>query len=351
MGQKSSTMTLTKLKVLMEQKTALLSICFLIVTGLYACTTHAYPAPTVIPVAGTPSQTALIRTHTAPPPPSPTPDNPKIDPVPSRQPNPTVAVIFPVTPTPALPCNLAAPGTPLDVTIPDDTFLSPDQRFIKTWRLRNEGTCIWTQEYNLVFFSGNRLSAEPAYRLSRTVMPGQSIDLTVEMTAPAQHGLYQSNWKLRSNQGEYFGIGPNGQAPFWVRIQVDSAYPEGPESTPEPATVTESLTGLVILIPSDGLKLDTQSISSDPADIDLVYDTTEGLEPQNNAEWAFFGSRAPQPGDCDVMNFSSTPLDIQNLSSNDFICFRTGLGLTGWLHLSSYDEESGTLLLDITTWH
>ncbi|HPH96624.1 MAG TPA: NBR1-Ig-like domain-containing protein [Anaerolineaceae bacterium] len=334
----------------MAQKYTLFSICFLLAAGLCACTAHPYPGQAAAPVTKTISQVNLTRTQTLPPPPTQTPPPPNPLPTPSRLPFSTGTPLSAATLTPEVSCNLAAPGTPLDVTIPDDTLLAPNQHFVKTWRLRNEGSCIWTQDYNLVFFSGSRMSAEPTYRLLRTVMPGQSIDLTVEMTAPLQHGLYQGNWKLRSASGDFFGIGPNGQAPFWVRIQVDNPSPEEDNSTPTPAAVTKALTGLVILMPSDGLKLDTQSISSDPASVDLLYDSMDGLDPQNDAEWAFFGNRPPEPGECDTLNFSSTPLDVQNLTSSDYICFHTGLGLTGWLRLSSFDMDSGTLLLDITSW-
>jgi hypothetical protein len=113
-----------------------------------------------------------------------------------------------------------AAGVPFDVTIPDDTVMQPGQSFTKTWRLVNNGTCKWTRLYAVVFFSGNPMEAHQTNYLNAEVLPGQSIDVSVEFIAPFESGTYQSNWMLQSQAGELFGLGPNGDAPFWVRIQV-----------------------------------------------------------------------------------------------------------------------------------
>ncbi len=146
------------------------------------------------------------------------------------------------TPTPKTPCDMAAAGQPIDVTIPDGTVMVPGESFSKTWRLENVGSCTWTRFYTLVFFSGNSLNAHQTHYLPAEVDPGENIDLTVDMEAPMEEGEYQSNWMLRDADGELFGIGPNGDAPFWARIIV--AVPETetptPTVTPTPeATLTD----------------------------------------------------------------------------------------------------------------
>ena len=40
-----------------------------------------------------------------------------------------------------------------DVTIPDGTVIAPNEHFIKTWRIRNSGTCAWNG-YHVVFADG-----------------------------------------------------------------------------------------------------------------------------------------------------------------------------------------------------
>jgi hypothetical protein len=152
-----------------------------------------------------------------------------------------------LTPSQTGACNRVAAGIPFDVTIPDDTVMQPGQSFTKTWRLVNNGTCKWTRLYAVVFFSGNPMGAQQTQYLNAEVLPGQSIDVSVEFIAPFESGTYQSNWMLQSQAGELFGLGPNGDAPFWVRIQV--VGPETPTQTPtstlsgsETATLTPTPT-------------------------------------------------------------------------------------------------------------
>ena len=43
-----------------------------------------------------------------------------------------------------------------DVTVPDGTAFGPHEHFIKTWRIRNSGSCDWT-DYHVVFDNGEPL--------------------------------------------------------------------------------------------------------------------------------------------------------------------------------------------------
>ena len=47
-----------------------------------------------------------------------------------------------------------------DVTVPDGTVYAPGAGFLKTWRLKNVGTCTWSTFYAMVFESGNKLVVE-----------------------------------------------------------------------------------------------------------------------------------------------------------------------------------------------
>ncbi len=113
-----------------------------------------------------------------------------------------------------------------DISIPDDTALAPDMPFTKTWRLRNNGTCGWSEEYALVFAGGEGMSGQGSQPLGRMVPPGSEIDVSIDLVAPSADGTYRGTWMLRSPQGNQFGIGPSGDLPFWVQIQV------GPGTTP-----------------------------------------------------------------------------------------------------------------------
>ncbi len=161
------------------------------------------------PATSTPTETAVPPTATATATSTATLQPPTATAVP-----PTAT--FTVTNTP-VPCNQAT--FVADVTVPDGTNFLPGSNFTKTWRLKNTGSCTWTTSYDLVFVSGDQMSAPSVIDLPGNVVPGQVIDLSVPMTAPASPGSYRGNWKLRDQAGYLFGVGRTG-VPFYVDIKV-----------------------------------------------------------------------------------------------------------------------------------
>ncbi len=157
----------------------------------------------------TPAPVTLLPQATTPPP-APT------DTVPPNAPTSTPRPAE--TATPGKPCNRAS--FVADVTVPDDTQYRPGDKFTKTWRLKNTGTCTWNSSYALVFADGDKMSAPAEVPLTASVAPGQTVDLSVELTAPDTLGTYQGNWQLRDEQGKTFGIGDKADKTFWVRIKV-----------------------------------------------------------------------------------------------------------------------------------
>ena len=119
----------------------------------------------------------------------------------------------------ALPCDRAAFVT--DVTDPDGSDFYPGQTLTKTWRLRNNGTCTWTSGYSLIFDHGDAMGAPASQQLTTgTVAPGQSIDVSVNLTAPGAVGTYRGYFRLRNPSGVVFGIGANADVAFWAEIEV-----------------------------------------------------------------------------------------------------------------------------------
>jgi hypothetical protein len=138
---------------------------------------------------------------------------------------PPTATPVPPTATPSIPCNAAQFVT--DVTIADGTTFVPGTAFTKTWRLKNVGTCTWNDTYTLYFVSGDSLGAPAELRLATNVAPGQTVDLSVNMTAPGRDGSFRGYWKMRDGRGNLFGTGASS-ASFYVdiRVQAPSArYP------------------------------------------------------------------------------------------------------------------------------
>ena len=107
-----------------------------------------------------------------------------------------------------------------DVTVADGTLFSPEAAFIKTWRMKNVGTCTWSKSYSLVFYSGDQIGAPTSFNLPNAVSPGQTVDLIVNMVAPTTEGKYRGYWILRNSTGALFGIGKSANQPFWVEINV-----------------------------------------------------------------------------------------------------------------------------------
>ena len=153
------------------------------------------------------------------------------------QDTPTPVSTIPATALPGFtPAPSPAPGQPTstladetcdraafveDITIPDGTLLEPGETFVKTWRLKNTGTCTWTSGYLVVFDEGDALGAPASFPLTTgEVNPGEEVDISVELTAPEEPGTYRGDWKLRNPAGAVFGLGSKGTASFWVLIKV-----------------------------------------------------------------------------------------------------------------------------------
>jgi hypothetical protein len=113
------------------------------------------------------------------------------------------------TPTPALsptPCENDS-AFDSDVTVPDGTHLAAGTTFTKTWRLWNNGVCGWTTDYTLRHVSGEAMGGTPL-NLPHAVAPGDSVDLSVALTAPTTAGTFTGQWQLHNPAGEAFGAKP-----------------------------------------------------------------------------------------------------------------------------------------------
>ena len=136
---------------------------------------------------------------------------------------PTATIAGAAQPPAALMTSLCdAVGFIADVNAPDGTDFAPSTAFTKTWRLKNVGTCTWTTGYKLVWVSGDPIGAVYPVALNSTVAPGQQIDLSANMVAPATAGNYKGNWMLQNASGQNFALGATASQPFWVQIDVAS---------------------------------------------------------------------------------------------------------------------------------
>lgn len=162
--------------------------------------------------------------------------------IPSRMP-PTAPPVAPsIVPTKAPPTAIPPTETPsgsgpggcileeqfvADVSIPDGTVLAPGAPFVKTWRVKNVGTCTW-ENYKLIFAAGNQMNGPASVNVS-TTPPGATVDVSVNLIAPATPGEYKGGWRLQATNGVVFGS-------LTVVIQVPA--PATPTFTPTPAANT-----------------------------------------------------------------------------------------------------------------
>lgn len=277
--------------------------------------------------------------------------------------------IFAASPTggtPATNCDRAAANdATIDVTIPDNTVFAPGQKFTKVWRLQNSGTCTWTTEYAIVWFSGEKLATNQVVAVPAAVAPGQYVDISVEMTAPNTPGTYQSNWKFRNPKGFLFGIGPNADAAFWAIIVVQA--PTGTSTTtPSPtatlagatATPTPTFTptpvvfasGQVSLLPNSALDLD--SLSAGNADISYVVDAQNNhpIVPEAGVFLGVYGNTQPGRSACVSAALGSAPVAVEVLPAGTYLCFKTAEGRYGWLQIIEVLPADFTLRLQVLTW-
>jgi uncharacterized protein YkwD len=223
-----------------------------------ATATATQTATATIALSPTPTQTATSA-HAA---------TPTVALTATETPAPTFTPTATASPSPTPPATATATPTPsptptvdesclkaafiADVTVPDDTLLNPETPFAKTWRIRNTGTCAWsdtTRPIAWVFIGGAQMGGPDQVPISGTVLPGDTYDVTADLVAPLSAGQHTGWWQVQRVNGRIMS------GPYWVQIQVkgkgitptptatrieggdpDSTPPAEPDATPPVAS-------------------------------------------------------------------------------------------------------------------
>jgi hypothetical protein len=107
--------------------------------------------------------------------------------------------------TPGVLCdNLTFDPTTVDVTILDGSPMTPGQEFVKTWKIKNTGSCAWGDGYILTYSYAERMDGQ-AIPLGTVVQVGQEVDVSVSFKAPTAIGEYTSAWQMANASGATFG--------------------------------------------------------------------------------------------------------------------------------------------------
>jgi len=193
------------------------------------------PSPTPLLPTGTPAQNqALVPTSTpTDQAPAPTSTPTAQAPAPANQPTstPSAGSGTGQSNAPAAACQDEA-AFYADITIPDDTVFRQQTNFVKTWQIKNTGTCTWGPKYSLVFAGGDIMNGSLSVPLPN-VNPGDLFNISVNLTTPTNGGIYQGNWEFQKPDGTRFGVNSNGVDMIWVKIDV-SYVVVGPTATPNP---------------------------------------------------------------------------------------------------------------------
>lgn len=127
-----------------------------------------------------------------------------------------------------------------DVTIPDNSEIAAGTTFQKTWRVSNTGTCIWAADYTLTHYSEEPMNAPASVPLPLT-FPGQTADISINLTAPNSIGRHQGNFVIKNPAGLIMQV--NDDSRLWVIINSAAA---AAAATAVPANATAaSAAGLV----------------------------------------------------------------------------------------------------------
>ncbi len=162
----------------------------------------------------------------------------------THTPVPTVIPVFPsLSPPPtvdqATPTSTAATNSNsvsatdkasfISENYPDNSMLKPDEKFVKTWKIKNTGTATWTTAYTMVLTAapqGDTLGGPPQTHFPQETLPGQTLDLSLSLAAPSTPGTYTVYWTLKDEHGDTIPVDGSN---LWVKVLVcDSTQPCSP---------------------------------------------------------------------------------------------------------------------------
>lgn len=182
-------------------KTAHLVSTLLILVLLASCSSGS-TSPTPTPVDVNALQTAAVQTVVAD-----ITQTAAAQPTETVLPTETPVPVSTETPTPAV------TSTPLtcdnsafinDASVPDGTVMTAGQEFIKTWKVKNTGTCTWTTGYRIIYSYGEKMGGLPT-TLTAEIAPNAASEIAVKLKAPLKSGTYSGYWRLANNNGYAFG--------------------------------------------------------------------------------------------------------------------------------------------------
>jgi hypothetical protein len=98
----------------------------------------------------------------------------------------------------------------VDENLKDGSKVKAGKEFGKVWQIQNTGTCTWDEGYAFAFQAAQSTPGIAGYDIvikkkEEFTAPGHSQSFIIKLTAPDTAGEYKGFWKLKTDDGTYFG--------------------------------------------------------------------------------------------------------------------------------------------------
>ena len=197
----------------------------------------------------------------------------ELAPLPTAEPQPTERAVLPATGCVDAMALVASVNLD-DANMESPPPISPGEAFQKTWRVQNIGTCTWDSSYQVSPVGGNVPAARmggTATPLPGAVVPGATVELSVDLVAPLTPGVYQGFWSMRAPNGLLFG------ERIWVGVEVTEP------ATPTPPPTAIPLPGVRFTVDRTAIRAgECVSFAWDVSGAGQVYFYAEGQPWQLN---------------------------------------------------------------------
>ncbi|MBI3161997.1 MAG: hypothetical protein HYZ23_05790 [Chloroflexi bacterium] len=102
----------------------------------------------------------------------------------------------------------------------DGAVMSPGETFEKVFQFLNVGSCVWDEGYRFAFLTdfstpGFKGSDILIKKPEEFVKPGAKVTFSFILTANNKPGTYQGTWKMKDDEGNYFG------SMVWVKYVIN----------------------------------------------------------------------------------------------------------------------------------
>lgn len=143
-------------------------------------------------------------------------------------PLPTMTPIVQIT-TVAIPSNQGTGSTSgpssrvgdvIALLYPNKTYINAGMSFTEIFSITNVGTATWPANTKVISTDDNSFNLADGVTIGQVVSNGQSVELHLNLKAPADVNNYTIKFMLETPDGKKFGIGPEFDQPFTITFYV-----------------------------------------------------------------------------------------------------------------------------------